>query len=71
MIQELLEITRSYRRFDENRAVSDEQLRKIANAVRLCPSAANLQRVRVALVNSKDANDKMFDNLSFAAYLKD
>lgn len=71
MLKELLEKTRSYRRFDENRAISDADMRAIASAVRLCPSAANLQRVRVALVNGAEENESVFKTLSFAAYLKD
>lgn len=71
MLKELLEATRSYRRFDENRRIDDNQLREIVNAVRFCPSAANLQRVRVAIVNNYLQNDAVFSDLSFAAYLKD
>ena len=46
-------------------------MRDIVSAVRLAPSAANLQRVRVAIVNDSLQNDRMFETLSFAAYLKD
>lgn len=71
MIKELLESTRSYRRFDENREVSAEDMKTIAGAVRLCPSAANLQRVRVVNVTDKSEKERVFDCLGFAAYLKD
>ena len=71
MLKELLEITRSYRRFDGNRSISDSELREIAACVRLCPSAANLQRVRVKIVNDSLQNEVVFSELSFAAYLKD
>ena len=71
MIIELLEKTRSYRRFDESVSITDEQMRTIASALRLCPSAANLQRVRVKIVNNDLQNQTVFDTLAFAAYLKD
>ena len=71
MIIELLEKTRSYRRFDESVSITDEQMRTIASALRFCPSAANLQRVRVKIVNNDLQNQKVFDTLAFAAYLKD
>lgn len=71
MIKELLLKTRSYRRYDENRAMTEEDIRAIAEAVRLVPSAGNLQRVRVAFVNDTLQNEEIFSTLGFAAYLKD
>lgn len=71
MLSELLKITRSYRRYLENEKITDETLRDIASAIRYAPSAANLQRVRVALVNNDLQNKQIFDTLGFAAYLKD
>ena len=71
MVSELLKITRSYRRYDEKRRIDDNTLRTIAEAVRYAPSAANLQRVRVAIVNDSLQNKEVFDTLGFAAYLND
>ena len=71
MLSELLKITRSYRRYKENERISEKTLREIAGAVRYTPSAANLQRVRVAIVNNDLQNKAVFDTLGFAAYLKD
>ena len=71
MIKDLLKNTRSYRRFDGNRCICDEDINDIIDAVRYCPSAANLQRVRVKIVNESSQKDTVFDDLSFAAYLKD
>ena len=67
----LLEKTRSYRRFQENRPISSDDLRDIISAVRLCPAAANLQRVRIAPVTEPEQCEKVFENLGFAAYLND
>ncbi len=71
MMKELLEITRSYRRYREDMQIEEKTLRRIAEAVRYAPSAANLQRVRVAIVNDSLQNKAVFDTLGFAAYLKD
>ena len=71
MIRELLENTRSYRRYDESIPLTEEDLRAIAEAVRLVPSAGNLQRIRVAFVNDALQNAEVFATLGFAAYLKD
>ena len=71
MIKELLSVTRSYRRFDASKSIDTADLSAIVNAVRLSPSAANLQRVRVAIVNNNLQKDRIFSCLSFAAYLKD
>ena len=67
----LLEKTRSYRRFDEKRKISESDIRDIISAVRLCPSAANLQRIRIAPVTEAEECDVVFSNLGFAGYLKD
>lgn len=70
MIKELLESTRSYRRYDEKRKIDRHELLDIAEAVRLCPSAANLQRIRLALVSDEGECEGVFDTLAFAAYLR-
>ena len=71
MIEELLLKTRSYRRYDENRGLTEDDITAIAGAVRLVPSAGNLQRVRIAFVNDTLQNAEVFSTLGFAAYLKD
>ena len=71
MINELLKITRSYRRYKEGEEISDTLLSEIAEAVRYAPSAANLQRARVAFVNESLQKQAVFETLGFAAYLKD
>lgn len=70
MIKELLKKTRSTRRYDESRSVSYEQLLSIAEAARLCPSTANLQRLRLSLVTEARDTDEIFETLSFAALLR-
>ena len=71
MLKELVLNTRSYRRFDNARPVTLDELREMVDAARLSGSAANRQRIRFVLINDKDACDKMFGNVAFAGYLKD
>lgn len=67
----LLKKTRSYRRYDEHKRINYEALCSLVEAVRLSPSAGNLQRIRVAVVNDKNKCEEVFETLSFAAYLSD
>lgn len=71
MISELIKKTRSYRRFDKNRAVTAEEMREMIESARCSGSAANRQRIRFALVNDKATCDKIFPNVAFAGYLKE
>ena len=71
MISELLLSNRSFRRFDESYEISKKILVRLTEAIRLSPSAGNLQRVRVLYVTDKEERAKVFDTLAFAAYLKD
>ena len=70
MIQELLRSTRSFRRFKQTPLTEDDIL-TLAEAVRLCPSAGNLQRIRIRPVTDSAECASVFANLGFAAYLKD
>ncbi len=70
MIKELLKDTRSYRRYDEKKRICREDLLDIAEAVRFCPSAANMQRIRLALVTDEKDCESVFNTLAFAAYLR-
>ena len=69
MLKELLIKTRSIRRYDESRKIDMSTLMDIVESIRYCPSAANGQRVKVAII-SDDLTEKVFDTLSFAAYLR-
>lgn len=71
MISEVIKKNRSYRRFFADRAVDTDTLVDIVNDSRLCPSAANRQRLRVALVNDEAGKEGIFSTLKFAGYLKD
>jgi nitroreductase len=71
MLKDLVLKTRSYRRFDAQRPITDRELYEMVDAARLSGSAANRQRIRFALVNDKDTCDKIFSNVAFAGYLKE
>ena len=71
MIAELIKKTRSYRRFDAKREISDTELREMVEAARCSGSSANRQRIRFVIVNKKDDCDFLFKNVAFAGYLKE
>jgi len=71
MIYELITSNRSYRRFNSKREVGYSELLKMIESARMTASAANLQRLRYALVNTREECDRIFETLSFAGYLTD
>lgn len=71
MVTELIKKTRSFRRFDVKRAITESELHEMIEAARCSGSAANRQRIRFVLVNSKKECDKIFPNVAFAGYLKE
>ena len=64
----LIAKARSIRRYKENEPVSDKQLRYIAEAARIVPSAGNRQRLRLMLIND-ERRDAIFKELTFAGHL--
>jgi nitroreductase len=61
---------RSIRRF-QHKKISKNLLKKLVNAARLAPSAANLQPLEFIIVDEEKTCLKIFENLSWAGYLKD
>ena len=60
---------RSIRRFQQ-KSIPLELLKKFINVARLAPSAANLQPLEYFVVTEKNLRDKVFETLSWAAYIK-
>ena len=60
---------RSIRRFQQ-KPIKLELLKKFVNAARLAPSAANLQPLEYYIVNKANICSKVFETLSWAAYIK-
>jgi nitroreductase len=71
MIADLVQKTRSCRRFHENRAISLETLKSLVDLGRLSASAANRQPLKYILSADPATNEKIFPCLTWAAYLKD
>lgn len=71
MLRDLVLKNRSYRRFHQERSVTMETLRGLADLARLSASAANRQPLKYILSVEPAKNSKIFDTLAWAAYLKD
>lgn len=67
----LAKSSRSYRRFDESRPVSREQLLMLVEAARFAPCARNAQELRFHVVADADERARVFRHLRWAAALKD
>lgn len=68
-IRELVQATRSYRRFIEDEQISREQLLAWVDLGRLSASGANRQPLRYILSCTPDMNAAIFPLLRWAAYL--
>lgn len=71
MLKELIARTRSYRRFDESRSVSRDELVDLVDCARLSASGGNRQPLKFMLACEAALNAKIFPHLAWAAYLKD
>ncbi len=71
MLEELVHLNRSYRRYHEAEDVPVETLRGLVNLARLSPSRGNLQPLRYILCSGADRTAKVFPHLRWAAYLPD
>ena len=68
---ELLEKSRSYRRFDENHRIDRQTLVDLVALVRLCPSSSNRQSMKFLVACEPDERAKVFPHLIWAGALKD
>ena len=71
MIRDLILRNRSYRRFDEGEAVTEETLRELVDLARMSGSGANLQPLKYVLTCEPGLNGQVFEQLAWAGYLKD
>jgi len=67
--QNIIISRRSIRRFKQ-KAIDVETLKKLVNAGRLAPSAANLQPLEYFIVNDEKLCSKIFETIKWAAYIK-
>jgi len=70
-ISNLIIKNRSYRRFSQERRPTAEELSEMINSARCASSAANLQRLRFALITDNQVCCEIFHTLAFAGYLKE
>ena len=71
MIADLVRRNRSYRRFDQKVGIGPSTLRELVDLTRYCASAANLQPLKYTVSCTPEKNIKIFEQLQWAAYLKD
>ena len=71
MLRELVLRNRSYRRFDEQVAISRESLMELVDLARLSPSGGNQQALKFILSCDPVTNGRIFPSLAWAGYLKD
>ncbi|MFP4378967.1 MAG: nitroreductase family protein [Candidatus Sumerlaeia bacterium] len=68
-IQELVKKNRSYRRFDESVAISEESLRELVDLARCSASSANQQPLKFKIFHEPEMNARIFQFVSWAGYL--
>jgi len=71
MIKDLVLKNRSYRRFYQDFAISEETLRGFVDLARLSPSSMNIQMLKFILSWENEKNSKIFPYLAWARYLTD
>lgn len=69
--KDLVERSRSYRRFDESARVGEDFLTGLVDLARICPNAANRQRLWFKVVADAAVCSTVFESLAWAGALKD
>ena len=69
-LENLLEWRRSYRKFDESRLISKNDIDEILNSIKFASCANNRQYLRFISVENKNKVLEIFDNTKWAASLK-
>ena len=68
-VRQLVEHTRTVRRFDESHAVSADTLASLVDLARLSASAANRQPLKYILVTDPAVREEVFQCLAWAGYM--
>lgn len=68
---DLVEKTRSYRRFDESFEITHDELLSLCSYARITPSGANRQFFKFRLVSAREECEKVFPTLKWAGYIAD
>ncbi len=68
---DLVASARSYRRFDQSKKMTMQELEELAELGRITPCGGNRQYIRFALSADEKMNAEIYENLSWAGYLSD
>ncbi|MFG1691699.1 nitroreductase family protein [Gemmatimonadota bacterium] len=71
MLEELVKRNRSYRRFHQDERIELKLLRRLVDLARHSASSANRQPLKYVLTVDPDTNQKVFETLKWAGYLKE
>ena len=71
MLKDLVNHSRSYRRFDQSARIPLSTLRELVDLARMSPSGGNKQPMKYMLISSAEVCERVFPFLRWAAYLKD
>lgn len=71
MIRQLIEKTRSVRRYQESKKIRKDEIRELINLARLGGSARNGQSLKYMIVTESKPRIRIFNLLKWAGYLKD
>ncbi len=70
-LRELLIADRTVRKFDNSRRVTTQDLEKLVELARYCPSGRNAQPLRYALVTDEEKCAAIYPHLKWAGYYTD
>lgn len=67
----LVEKTRSYRRFQEDKQIPLELMKNFIRDAGLAPCASNLQRLRFSIITTDKEREKLFAGIGWAGFITD
>ena len=70
-IKEIVYKNRSYRRFYQEKSISESDLLSLVDLARMSPSGRNLQPLKYYIINDAETCAQLFPLLAWAGYLKD
>lgn len=70
-LSELVKKNRSYRRFNQNTRISEEQIHRWIELARNTASGRNMQPLKYALCTDEKMNSLIFEQLAWAGYLQE
>lgn len=71
MLRDIVENSRSVRRFHGDRKIEEGQLKELVDLARLTPSGANKQPLKYIVTCNENVNEEIYKTLGWAGYLND